>query len=166
MLLANQSQALMAGRRTLRSVAASDFSGEVVVVSTPDSFVSIYPPYIEDVDGKPRFSVYRVLTLSPHDLVLSRPGQRIVRLTSINGPFFDSPVEKFLLPKVPPIGFEKHSDVFTARVESERELSFDFDVPLESQNFLVWHDDALRRLALPPIGGQVTIRREPGMMGM
>jgi hypothetical protein len=166
MLLADQGQAIGAGRTTLRSVAASDLDGDVVVISAPDSFVSIYPPYVEEVVGKRRFRSYRVLTLSPHDLVLSRPGERTLKLTSTNGPFFDSPVEKFLLPRPLPAGTEAHLDVFKARVQSASELLFDFDVPLESLKFLRWHDQALRLLPLPPVGGQVTIPREPGMMGM
>jgi hypothetical protein len=107
-----------------------------------------------------------MLTLSPHDLVLSRPSDRTLKLTSTNGPFFDSPVEKFLRPGPLPVGTQVHLDVFTARVDSDHELSFDFQVPLESLNFVRWHAQALRHLEIPPVGEQVTIRREPGMMGM
>lgn len=160
-LFVDEAQVITMARRTDRAMARSRFDGDVALVSAPDSFVAIYPPYIDA-----RYRSYRILSLTPRDLVITRAAPRTLRFETTDGPFFDSAIETSIRPEPPPPGTTVRQDVVAVTVESPTALRFDFDVPLESIHFVVWRDGALGPLALPAVGAQVRVRREVGMMGM
>lgn len=160
-LLVDQMQELTMARRTDRAMARSRLDGDVALVSAPDTFVAIYPPYIDA-----RYRSYRMLTLTPHDVVITRVSPRSLRVECQGGPFFDSALERSLRPDPLPPGSTARQDVMTVTVESPSVLRFDFDVPLEGIHFVVWHDGALVSLALPDVGARVRVPHEPGMTGM
>lgn len=160
LLLLDESQVYAMARRTDAAMARTELVGDVALVAAPDSFVAIYPPYIDT-----RYRTYRILSLTPHDLVITRPGPRTLRFETVGGPFFDSAIERSLRPEPPP-GAAVRQDVVTAVVESPTAIRFEFDAPPESIRFVAWRGGALAPLALPAVGGRVTVRREPGLMGM
>jgi hypothetical protein len=163
-LLVDQATAMRAARRSLTSITSSDLDGDVVVVDAPDPFTGIYPVYIAAGIGAVRFHSYQNMGYSPHDLLLTRPAADTLRLQVLEGRFFDSPLERLLLEEVPAPGVSVTQGRFQARVISPTVLEFQFAQPLEPLTFVTWRERALRRLPLPPVGGQVTVRHEPGII--
>jgi hypothetical protein len=165
LLLADQATAMQLAQRSLKSIAASDLDGDVVLVSTPDPFLGIYPIYIEGGQRTPRFRSYQILSLTPLDITLTRVGPDALRLETLGGRLFDSPIERLLAEAPPAVGAELTQGRLQVRVASPTALELRFSEPLEPLHFLVWRDGALRRLSLPAVGDRVTIPHEPGMMG-
>ncbi len=166
-LVVDQAQAIVTARRMERMVAASDLDGDVVVVTTPDAFVAIYPAYLERASARSRLDTFRVLSLAPIDVVLSRTAADELRLRAVGGGrFLASPQEQLLRdrPLVP--GEIVEQPGLVARVISSSEVSFRFTPSVAGRHFVRWHDGALRTLELPPPGQSVTIPLERGMMGL
>jgi hypothetical protein len=163
LLVVDQAQVVVGAETMRRSTLASDLTGDVVVVATPDMFASIYPPYVAMGLGKVNFRSWQVLSFTPEDVELSRPAADELRLEAPN--LFQSSMERMIMDHPLPPGQRVIQGRLTAEVETPSALRFRFSDGVEGRTLLVWRQGALKRLSLPPIGGKVTIRREPGMMG-
>jgi hypothetical protein len=164
-LVTDQLIGIRIARASVRVAAESDLDGDVVQLASPDPTLSIYPPYFEALSGRARLRSFRALSLAPTDLIVERTAPDQLRLSSPGGEFFASAVERLFTDVTP-----RPSQVILAggmrvNIDSDHELTFTFEAPLERFRFVAWHGGALRRIALPPVGGRLTVPREPGILG-
>jgi hypothetical protein len=164
-LLTDQLVAIHIARAAVRVAADSDLDGDVVQLAAPDPTLSIYPPYFEALSGRARLRSFRALSFAPLDLSLQRTAPDQLRITARGGPFFASAVERLFTDVTPRPGQVILADGMRVHVDSQSELTFTFEAPLERFRFVAWHAGALRRIALPPVGGRLEVAREPGILG-
>jgi hypothetical protein len=109
-----------------------------------------------------------VLSMASAAHRLRRTAADTVELAALDGTLLDGPwPAAFRARSLPlPRGTAIHTAYMTARVLDDRagsptRVSFQFTQPLEDPSlvFLVFHDGGLRRLTMPPVGGEIALPR-------
>lgn len=164
-----------ASRDAARSPVLREARGkEVVILLAPDHEIAFYVPLVMDHDRTFDHRGWRVLSLAPHDHVLSRPSSRTLRLDVVEGAMMGSLFEVLYRDRAHPLvaGTVLERGLFRVEILADAggkptRVAFHFDRDLEDPSiaFVEWRDGALRRAALPAVGETRLLRRSPGPTG-
>ena len=142
----------------------------VVVVAAPDFDTTLYFPWVRLGEGLSPAQTYTVLALVQQDAKLTRPRPSTLVLTLEEGAWMRTWYEHlFRSPHLPiPDRLSDYYDLFDVEVlardgEDPTAVAFHFYDQIETDQFVFvrWHDGKLRRMALPPVGGQVALPFSP-----
>ena len=178
LLLANFANLHTIGAATERMVREAEVepgtqpaaSLDVAVLYAPDLVALLYPPHMLALDPATRYRSWWTLSVAPRDHLLRRTGERTFTLSVTDGAFFDSEWERLFRARRAALRPGDH--VRLAGLDAEMIapdcISFTADRPLDdpSLRLLAWRDGALRRVAVPRVGGVVEIPRSKGLLGL
>jgi len=149
----------------------------VVGIGLADPLVGMYLPatlYLAP-RPEPRPIATRLLSMSAHDHLLTRPDDRTLDITMVGGALLEGPFESLFRPVSAPLrsGDRVAIGAWTAQVLEDSagrptRFSVLFDRSLDDPTlaFVVWKGGALRKLALPRVGDRVLVKHELGPMGI
>jgi len=140
----------------------------VLLVCAPDAFSAIYVPALYDYYRSPGEMAWQVLSLAPHGHRLRRSDARTLELEVVDGPMLATFFERvFLAPgEELAVGQVVRRELFSAEILARNEqgptrIAFHFDTDLEAIGplLLIWDEDGLRRVPLPPEGSAIEVPR-------
>jgi hypothetical protein len=141
---------------------------DVVVLDAPDLVTMLYPPLVRRLDPATRERSWWTLSLSPLGHRLTRTGPTTLRLATVGGDFFTSEWEKVFRPARRALGPGEDVELpgLSVRVVSRSEIELDLHRPLEdpSLRFVTYREGGLRRVRLPPPGGEVFLPAVRGLL--
>ncbi|HWB79642.1 MAG TPA: hypothetical protein VG755_31985 [Nannocystaceae bacterium] len=164
------------GRATERIVVDAEVPREhaaqadVVVLYAPDLVALLYPPHMLGSSLAPRVHGWFTLSIAPSAHVAVRTGPHSFTLRALDGPFFASEWERLFRAEraALQIGDRVALDGVTIELIAADELAITTPRALDDPALclLAWHDGALRRVTLPPVGTPFAIARSPGVLGL
>ena len=147
---------------------------EVVMITAPDHVVAVYLPVTMLHFDRLTMAGWRVLSLAPHDHVLTRTGPRTLELEVVGGTMMRSLFEELYRDREHPLvpGTVLERGMFRVKIleavdGAPTRVSFDFDRDLDDPTlrFLVWGEDGFARAHLPEAGETLPVPRVLGPAG-
>ncbi|WP_394841870.1 hypothetical protein LZC95_32945 [Pendulispora brunnea] len=148
----------------------------VVGIGLADPLVGMYLlPNLVIARPKPLPRTTHLLTMSPRDHRLKRIDARTLEISILGGTLLDNALEFVVRPPDHPLlaGDRLPLGPWAVLILEDTDgrptrFSVTFDRPLDDPSlaFIIWHEGALRPLSLPPVGEEVTLKHEPGPMGI
>jgi hypothetical protein len=145
---------------------------DVVVVTLPDALTAHYllpTRLLDEPAAAPRSWSVLSVALADHRVV--RTGDRRLEIEVLDGHWWAQADEHLFLPRSTaqePGATWRTAQLTATLLESDdvgpTRVAFDFDRPLEELHVVAWQDGALRPLALPAVGQEVTIRWSPSAL--
>lgn len=157
--------------RVAHSIELQRPDARVVVLVASDPLAAMYPPAVRATEPPPRPTAWWLISSTPRDHVVTRIGERAIRLSAGGAAMNASDFPRLLRSDREPFsaGDEVVLDGLTVKVvtvdagrPTAVEVRWD-DAPLE---FVAWRDGRLSRVALPPVGGELRIAWTPGPVGL
>jgi hypothetical protein len=148
---------------------------EVVMLVAPEPLTCAYPPIVRTMLGKQRPLKWHALSAAPFAHRFTRTGANSLEMEVLGGSMLTTEFEQLVRARRHPLrqGEVITQEGMTATILEMNEAGptkvlFDFARSLDEPTFLflVWRDNGLRKIALPPIGESLILSRENGIMGL
>ncbi|MCP4896742.1 MAG: hypothetical protein GY906_07160 [bacterium] len=147
---------------------------DLVLLNAPDHVVAIYLPVIRDHLRLPMPKSWRVLSLAPYNVEISRTSANKLKYQVIDGEMMESIFE--VLYRNPDHALRQgdvlHREMLSVEIlevggHGPTQIAFTFDRSLDDStiDLMAWRDRELVKIAPPPIGTTIEIERTFGPAG-
>lgn len=166
-------------RRALAAIGAAEIprSEDVRVagIGLADPLIGMFLEPALRFTSRPAPKTVQLLSMSTHDHTLRRVSNHTLEIGIVGGRLLDHSFEQTVrAPRFPlRAGAEVRVADWHVRVLEDEggqptRFSVTFDLPLDDPRLAIvhWRDGGLRRIPLPTMGNEVTLKHEPGPMGL